>query len=51
MTGDCHVRFCEGLRLKCWGLLSNPPRTRDGGPFRSGLGATTAVYSQYTREE
>lgn len=22
MTGDCHVRFCEGLRLKRWGLLS-----------------------------
>src|SRR5262245_42334142 len=22
MTGDCHVRFCEGLWLRRWGLLS-----------------------------
>jgi hypothetical protein len=51
MTGDCHVRFCEGLRLKCWGLLSYSHALATAAHFVLGEARSTAVYLTYIRAE
>ena len=34
MTGDCHVRFCESLGLKCPGPLTERHAHKQYGPTK-----------------
>ena len=54
MTGDRHVRFCEGLRLKCRGLLSSRhlhSTGGDGATVLSEVNALLAIHLTMPKQE
>jgi hypothetical protein len=51
MTGDCHVRICEKLGLKCACLLDSPPHSPFSAhvsPEKSGQAMQSHVYGYWT---